>query len=96
MKSQSIEIKVAGQRIALKSSNADSEHVQKVQALVAQRIQEAENRCAPTVAPHQVILLALFDLAEEYLQAKDRVELHQRKLDERASALVSLIETELK
>ena len=50
----------------------------------------------PTVAPHQVILLALFDLAEEYLQAKDRVELHQRKLDERASALVSLIETELK
>jgi hypothetical protein len=96
MKSQSIEIKVAGQRIALKSSNADSEHVQKVQELVVKRIQEAESRCSPSTAPHQVILLALFDLADEYLLAKKRAGDHKRKLDERASALVSLIETELK
>jgi len=96
MKSQSIEIKVAGQRIALKSSNDDSEHVQNVQKLVALKIKDAESRCSSSTAPHQVILLALFDLAEEYLKAKKRTGDYKRKLDEKASALVSLIENELK
>jgi cell division protein ZapA (FtsZ GTPase activity inhibitor) len=89
---QSVEVRLLGQKIALKSSGGDPELAQEVAALVASRLKEAESRSRGSV-PHHVALLALFNLAEEYLAAKQRtadhllrVELKSREIGERVDA----------
>jgi len=94
MKSDTIEIRLLGQKIVLKSGG-DPEAIRDVMDLVTSKLNEAETR-SRSVVPHHVALLALLDLAEEYLQAKKRASDHQKRVEEKSSHLISLLETELK
>lgn len=53
--------------------------------------------CTPKgSAPHHVAVMALLDLAAEYLQAKSRTEDFKREVDRKSSELMALLETEPK
>lgn len=95
MKSQTIDIQLLGQKITLKSSG-DPEVVQEVVDLVKRKIGEAEGRKKGVMPPHHVALLALLDMAEEYVQAKRRVAAYQREVDDKSREIQTLIQTELK
>ncbi len=90
-----VEIKLLGQRVVLKSSELDPETVQQVVKLVSTKLTEAENR-SKGAAPHQIALLALLDLAEEYLQAKARTQDFKTRVDEKTNQLLGFLETEFK
>lgn len=89
------EIRLLGQRIVLKANDKDPELIQEVIHLVSQRLNEAEVRTKGNV-PHQVALVALLDLAEEYIQAKKRTIEYQQQLEGYTQNLVDLVEAELK
>ena len=88
------QVSLLGEKITLKTAG-DPEHVREVIGLVNERIAAAEKRIK-TGAPHHVALLALLDLAEEYVQAKKRAGFHKKDLDDKSRELVGLIEAELK
>lgn len=90
-----IEVKIQGQRIALKASGSDPEVVREVLSLVSERLRDAEKR-GKGAASHQIVLLALLDVAEEYVRAKRRTIDLQGQMERKASQLLSLLETELK
>jgi cell division protein ZapA (FtsZ GTPase activity inhibitor) len=92
--SQTVDVKLLGQRIALKSSG-DPQLVREVAELVTARLKEAESRSKAGV-PHHVALLALFSLAEEYVSAKHRLEEHRERMQRKSSDLIEFIESELK
>ena len=94
MKGNSIEIRLLGQKIPLKTSG-DSETTQEVVELVAELLDKVEKR-SKTLASHQVALLALLELAEEYIQAKKRLTEFQKKIHVKSGELFHKIETELK
>lgn len=94
MASTPVEIRLLGQRIALKSAG-DPELVQEVLQVVTRRIEDAEKRVKSGI-PHHVALLAILDLAEEHVQAKRRVAAHQKVVEEKSRELKSLIEAEFK
>lgn len=97
MKTQSIEIRLAGQKVVLKSSDQDPALVKEVAELVSQRIRAAEKRMPKgAVAPHQVALLALMDLGQEYIMAKGRASGLKRSIEEKSAALLELLEAEQK
>ena len=90
--SRSEEIHLLGQRMVVKCSNTDPEVASEVIELVSARVLEAEKRVkGKSVAPHQVMLLALLDLAEEYLEAKRRTAQYQGEVESRARGLVDLL-----
>jgi hypothetical protein len=90
-----IELALFGQRIVLKASAGDPELVKRTVDLVTSRIEEAQSK-AKGAAPHHVTLLALMDLAAEYLQAKDRTADFKKQVDAKSARLMDWIETELK
>lgn len=92
MQNQSVEVRLLGQRILLRSQES-SEFTREVVDFVTTKLTEVEQR-SKNVAPHQVALLALLDLAEEYLKAKRRAQEHRSKMDEKSKELLSLIEME--
>lgn len=94
MKSQSIEVKLAGQKISLKTT-ADAERVKEITLLVSSRIRLAESR-AKGGMPSHVALLALFDLAEEYLNARDRLKEKQTRLESKTQQILQTLEVELR
>jgi len=92
-KTQTIELTLMGQKIVLKTS-ADAERVAEVTELVKARLQAAEKRMK-TNAPHLAAVLSLFDLAEEYLDAKKRTGEHLDAARSQAEKLQAWVETEL-
>jgi cell division protein ZapA (FtsZ GTPase activity inhibitor) len=82
-----------GQRIVLKSSETDPEVIKQVLSLVSDKLTEAEGRSRGT-APHQIALLALLDLAEEYVKAKRRTLDFKQQVDDKSNQLLNLIEAE--
>jgi hypothetical protein len=93
---QVIEIPVMGQKVVLKTS-ADPVFVEEVTSLVLDRLAVAEKRVKNANAPHLAAILALFDLAEAYIEAKKKVGAHQeeslRKMDEIRSWVVAETKT---
>ena len=89
----SVELSFFGQKTVLKSSNVDPELVQRTLGLVTQRIEQAQTR-AKGAAPHQVTLLALMDLAAEYLMAKDRTEEFKKDIHEKSLWIQGWIDAE--
>lgn len=90
----SIELKLLGQRVAFKSAG-DPAQTQAIVELVAGKLAEAEarvHRGGKGVLPQQVALLALLELAEDYLQAKQRTEAHLRQIDEKSERLLQLFD----
>jgi cell division protein ZapA (FtsZ GTPase activity inhibitor) len=94
MKTQSIEVRLLGQKIALKSA-ADPEITREIASLVAARLKEAESKSKGLV-PHHVALLALFNLAEEYIEARGRTAERLETMDRKSRDLLALVEAELK
>jgi cell division protein ZapA (FtsZ GTPase activity inhibitor) len=88
------EVNLFGQKLVLKSSDTDPEVIQEVLKMVSTRVSEAEKR-GKGAPPHQVALLALLDLAEEYVQARKRTLEYQRQIEEKSSLLINLVELSL-
>lgn len=88
-----MEVRLLGQKLTLKSTEEDPEIIRQIIHVASARLSEAEinGRGAP---PHQIALLALLDLAEEYVKAKRRTLDYQTQLDEKSSKLLSLVENE--
>ena len=89
------EVSVFGQKVVLRNSGDDPELVKKAVELVVTKVEEADGR-AQGAAPHYVALLALMDLASEYLRAKEKTEGYKRQVDEKSARLLSWIEAELR
>lgn len=94
MEKQTVETEFLGQKLVLKTEG-DPSFVQEVVDLASLKVKEAEGR-AKGAAPHQVALLAVMDLAEDYLRAKKKATDYRSELGEKASHLLQLIETELR
>ncbi len=86
------EVQVAGLRVPLRSMGPDTALAREVARLVSERIAEAEKRIKTGAAAHQVALLALMDLGEEYLLARKRTEEFRKSVEEQTRALVERIE----
>jgi cell division protein ZapA (FtsZ GTPase activity inhibitor) len=92
--SANTELNVFGQKIVLKHKLGDPKLVQQVIALVTSKIEEAQSR-TKAAPPHQVTLLALMDLAAEYIQAKERTEEFRQQVDAKSIEIQRWIDTEL-
>ena len=92
--SSNIELNVFGQKLFLKHKEQDPQLVKQVVELVTGKIEQAQSR-AKTAPPHQVTLLALMDLAAEYIQAKERTREFKEQIDEKSVAIQKWIDTEL-
>ena len=90
-----IEINLLGQKILFKSSDSDPELIQDVVRLVSLKISEAETRVRGA-APYQTALLALLDLAEDYMKAKKRTLEFKKEIGLKSNQLQNLLENELK
>jgi len=67
-----VELKVLNQRISLRTTDNDPEFTAEVVDLVSTLIEKSEKRMTTNKVPSQVMLLALLELAEEYVRAKKR------------------------
>lgn len=85
------EIRVLGERIPLKTTDSDSEFVSEVIGLVSARIEGVEKRLTGNKQPHQVMLLALLDLAEEYIRAKRRTADYKSEIESRSKELAETL-----
>ncbi|MBS1961854.1 MAG: cell division protein ZapA [Bdellovibrionales bacterium] len=94
-KNHVIEIPLMGQKIVLKTQ-ADPKLVEEVTALVKERIGNSEKRVKNANAPHLAALLALFDVAEDYVEAKRKIQEHQSELLAKVSQLQSWVDSALK
>lgn len=89
-----IEIPLMGQKIVLKTQ-ADPKLVEEVTALVRERLNVSEKRVKNANAPHLAALLALFDITEDYVEAKRKIQEHQLELLEKVQQVQSWIDSEL-
>lgn len=94
-RTHAVEARLLGQKLVLKTTEADAALVQEVLDLAKGKLDEASVR-SKGAAAHQVALLALLDLAEEYLKAKRRTQEHLARVDDKSSQLLKMIEAELK
>ncbi len=90
-----IEITLMGQKVVLKTQ-ADPKLVEEVTALVLDRLAASERRVKNANAPHLAALLALFDVAEDYVEAKRKIQQHQSELLTKVQQLQSWVDSELK
>jgi len=93
-KPQTLELDFLGQKVILKSEG-DPEIVQEAIDVASLRLKDVARR-TPGAASHQVALLALLDLAEEYVRSKRRAFDHKKKLEKRAQDLIHLVDIGLK
>jgi cell division protein ZapA (FtsZ GTPase activity inhibitor) len=90
---QTIELRLQGQKIVLKAIGSDAEDVREVVELVKVKIKNAEKR-GKSAAGHQVALLALMDLAEDYLKAKRKTAEFKRAVTHKSEQLSMLLSPE--
>ena len=83
-----------GQKIVLKTS-ADPKKVEAIVSLVKDRLEQSEKRLKGNSAPHLAAILALFDLGEEYLEAKKRTHDHLHQIETRTKNLTDWIRAEI-
>lgn len=91
---QPLEIKLAGQKIVLKASHSDFDLIREVVELVSSKIKSAEKR-SKSPAAHQIALMALLEVAEEYVKAKRRTLDFKREMNSRSESLMRILESEL-
>lgn len=94
-KSHVIEIPLMGQKIVLKTQ-ADPRLVEEVTSLVLERLSASEKRVKNANAPHLAALLALFDVTEDYVEAKRKIQEHQEELVAKVRQLQSWVDSALK
>jgi cell division protein ZapA (FtsZ GTPase activity inhibitor) len=86
------EIRLLGERITLRTTDNDPEFTAEVIELVSNRLEAVEKRLAGQKSRYQVTLLALLDLAEEYVRAKKRTAQYKAEIEDRAAEIQKLIE----
>ena len=94
MQTQNIKLELKGTPITLKTT-ADPNKVRQVVQIARERIESVEKK-AGNAAPHLIALLALMELAEEYVEAKSRSMDHGKRLREKTHHLFKLVEAEMK
>jgi hypothetical protein len=87
-KSVAVEIEFMGQKIPFRTEG-DPALVREIVELAKERIDLAQKR-APNQAPHKIAMLALLDIAEEYIKAKGRVSSYQKDIQAKSFELFSL------
>lgn len=92
MAQQTAELVILGQRVTVRSSDIDPEIFEEALRLASAKIGEAEKR-GQVAVPYQVVVVALLDLAEEYVKSKRRVLELKEKWNEKSSRLLNLIES---
>ncbi|OFZ23318.1 MAG: hypothetical protein A2X94_03710 [Bdellovibrionales bacterium GWB1_55_8] len=92
---QSMEIRLLGQKIPIRTSEKDPELVSEVVGLVSVLLKNAEMR-AKGAAAHQIALLALLDLAQEYSKAKRKTAAYKRDVNDKTARLKELVRDCLK
>ena len=92
--STTLEIKLAGQKIVLKASETDPALLNEIVELVSAKIKTAEKRGKGSAA-HQIALIALMDMAKEYIQAKHRTTDYKREMNSRSDSLMRILDSEL-
>lgn len=90
----SMEFTVCGQRIPVKASQVDPELLAELERLVGNKLKDAERRAA-RLAPHQVVLLALVDLANDYVQARRKTSEFKRSVTEKSGEIIATLERKL-
>jgi cell division protein ZapA (FtsZ GTPase activity inhibitor) len=95
VKSQNkVELSVLGKKINLRASEDDPELLAEITELVNTKIKSAERRMKSGEAS-QILLLALMEIAEEYVKAKHRTIQFKREVGEKSEHLLGIIENEL-
>lgn len=94
MDKNTVSLEFLGQRISVKS-DANPEMVEDVVSIAKLKLTDAEKR-ARGAAAHQIALLALLDITEEYVKAKKRAVDYRKEVSEKTSQLFGLIEAEIK
>jgi cell division protein ZapA (FtsZ GTPase activity inhibitor) len=90
----SIELDVLGEKLTVTTSE-DPEVVQEVALLVRSQIQESRRRLSQKNAQpskQNILLLALLELAEEYVKAKRRTALQRNKISVKLGEVRSLLD----
>jgi cell division protein ZapA (FtsZ GTPase activity inhibitor) len=90
LNAQTVQIDLMGQKISVRATEADPAFVQEVVDLVTSKVEGAEKRVKGS-SHNQVLLLALLDMAEEYLKAKQRTFEFHAQMDEKSRKLMDLI-----
>ena len=93
MDSQIIELNFLDQKIPLRSEGED-DSVQQIVDLAELKIKDAERR-ANGAAPHKVALLALLDLAEDYVKSKARAADYKKEMFDKSENLIKILDSEL-
>lgn len=83
---QSIELKILGQKITLKTKE-DADKVRVVMDLVSGRLADAEKRSKTGTQPTHVALLALLDLASDYVESKNRVAIFKQEVSKKSKKI---------
>ena len=89
-----IEIDLLGEKLLLRASE-DPEIVQEVAELVKLRLQESRRRLsqkAQAPSRQNILLLALLDLAEEYVKSKRRSLVHRSRIGSKLVEIRSMLE----
>ena len=89
---ETFELRLMGQKISLKTQG-DPDKTRAVLELVGVRIAAVEKRVKHTTQPAHVALLALLDIAQEYVQSKERVGLYKDQIAKKSKRLVELLES---
>ena len=89
-----IEVDLLGEKLLLRASE-DPEIVQEVAELVKLRLQESRRRLsqkAEAPSRQNILLLALLDLAEEYVKSKRRGLVHRSRIGTKLVEIRSMLE----
>jgi cell division protein ZapA (FtsZ GTPase activity inhibitor) len=87
-------IRLLGETITIKTTDSDTDFVAEVIDLVSTRLDLAESRMKNARHAHQIVLLALLDLAEEYVRAKRRTADYKSEIEFRAKKLLKSFDPE--
>ena len=88
-KIQNVQLEFCGQKLGLKTKG-DEEFVNEAVELAKLKLADATAR-GKGAAPHQLALIALFDLAEDYVRAKRRTQKHKEQLNEKCAKVLDLV-----
>jgi len=89
-----LEIYLLGQKVTLRAYDADPEKAKEVVHFVTEKLKEVEQK-TQNLLSYQLVLLALLDLAEEYLNAKQRAVNWQKMLLQSSQQLLEWIELKI-
>ncbi len=89
---QSVEVRVGGQSFRIRS-DAGSEHVREVVAIVTEFLDEATESMGPVAgSPYKVALLAALNLADELLQEREDRKEKNKRIEEQSKELLGYLD----